>query len=84
MGEKIRRYCEPQEAGFCSEARAVGRRIARLLDAMGDVNTWIVEGQIADDCRDFRIQVIDRLRAEGWRISIPAEHYRVLPPKGGR
>lgn len=43
-------YCRPNEAGLASEAAAVAKRIARLLDAMhNEVNGFIVEGTICDE-----------------------------------
>jgi hypothetical protein len=77
----INKYCEPAEAGLASEAKAVGRRIGHILDALGEVNNFLCDGQINEDCRELRMKMIERLKAEGWRISIPKNSYKVLPPK---
>lgn len=76
-------YCVPNEAGLASEAGAVGRRIARLLNALGDLNRWICEGKLEQDCYDFRVKIIEQLRAEGWRVSMRegSENFQVLKPK---
>ena len=74
-------YVSPQDAGLHSEPRAVGRRIARLLDALADnVNSWIAAGPITADVSIFRDELIEHLRADGWIVSIDArDHYRVKP-----
>jgi predicted RNA-binding Zn-ribbon protein involved in translation (DUF1610 family) len=74
-------YVVPLEAGLASEAKAVGRRLAALLDALGDINTWVVEkGELTEKCWEFKTQLIAKLDAEGWRIRIPRDKYHVLPP----
>lgn len=76
-------YVKPAEAGLASEARAVGRRIGKLLDSLGDVNRNVAEGTISDECSDFRQAMIEKLVQNGWRVTIPANSYRVLPPLTG-
>lgn len=76
-------YVKPAEAGLASEARAVGRKIGKLLDALGDVNRFVAEGTISDECGDFRHAMIEKLVENGWRVTIPANSYRVLPPLEG-
>lgn len=75
-------YCRPWNAGLSSEPRAVGRRLGKLLDALADqINDHIVQGQITQDCWQFRMKLLDKLKADGWRITIPHNNYQVLPPK---
>jgi hypothetical protein len=81
---KPKKYCTPWEAGLQSTSREVGRRIAKALDALSMINSWVVEGgegTIEDEFWEFRVKVAEKLRAEGWRISTPKNKYRVLPPK---
>lgn len=81
------KYCTPHNAGLASEPHAVGRAIAKALDAMSNVNNWLVEageGTIENDMWTMRMSIIDKLKAEGWRISTPRNRYSVLPPKGGK
>lgn len=74
-------YCVPNEAGLASEARAVGRRLGALLDALGDVNEWIIErGELTEELWNAKVRLIERLKADGWRITIPKNNYKVLPP----
>ena len=76
-------YVKPAEAGLASEARAVGRRIARMLDALGEVNKWVAKGTISDESFDFKASVIEKLCEAGWRVTCPKNSYRVLPPLTG-
>lgn len=74
-------YAVPHEAGLASEAKAVGKRLAELLDALGGVNTWLIEkGALTESCWQFKMDLIDKLKQDGWRISIPKNNYKVLPP----
>ena len=81
-------YCKPQEAGLASEARAVGRRIAALLDTL-DEFTWALmedggpdSNTLPNDCRLFRRTMIEKLEAEGWRLKVKSnDKWSVLPPK---
>jgi len=76
------KYVVPHEAGLASEARAVGKRIAELLDGLGNINTWLVEPcELVDKCFEFKVDLIEKLKADGWRVSIPKNNYKVLPPK---
>lgn len=78
-------YVKPNNAGLASESRAVGRRIAKLLDACSDINRWVVEGAIENDCWNFRCQLKEKLEKSGWRVSLNArERFVVLPPKEKR
>lgn len=75
-------YCTPLEAGKQSEAAAVGRRIGRLLDSLGAVNTWVCQGDLTRHCDRIGDCLRRRLRAEGWRITVNAfDCWQVLPPK---
>lgn len=75
------KYAIPHEAGLASEARAVGKRLAELLDGLGNVNSFIIEqGELVEQCWQFKVDLIEKLKADGWRISIPKNNYKVLPP----
>jgi hypothetical protein len=81
------RYCKPWNAGLASEPRAVGRTLGRLLDAIGEVNENLVEGQVIEDCRALKLCLLENLRADGWRITrrdAPTYRWQVLPPKRGK
>lgn len=73
----------PAEAGLASEARAVGRRIADFLNNCERFSWAIANGKLIGDIQRFRMDVIDRLRAEGWRISVDliSDKWLVLPPE---
>lgn len=63
-------YCRPNNAGLASTPRAVCIRLARLIESLDrEINTWICEGEINEDTRAFRAQLIKRLEAEGWTMS---------------
>lgn len=81
-------YCKPQEAGLASEARAVGRRVAELLDALSSFSWSIVDeggmdaNTLPNDCRMVKMSIIEKMRDEGWRIRVKENgKYSVLPPK---
>ena len=77
-------YARPHEAGLGSAAKAVGKRLARLLDALGDIDPGVIhEGELTERCWNMRMELIDKLRADGWLVTIPRNNYRVVPPKGG-
>jgi len=78
-------YCIPANAGLASEPKAVARRLSRLLTALAtEINDHVVTGQIADDVRQFRMALHDRLTNSCWRIKATDNGWRVLPPKGDR
>lgn len=63
-------YCKPLNAGLNSETSAVCRRLGRFLTSLDvEINSWIVEGRITDDIREFKFQLMQRLEAEGWTMS---------------
>ncbi len=72
------RYCKPWNAGLASSPSAVNRRLAKLLDALADqINPDIVEGDINDDIWNFRCSLIKRLEADGYKITVPKDRFRV-------
>lgn len=63
-------YCVPWNAGLDSETSAVCRRLGRLLTTLDtEINSHVVQGQICDEIREFRYQVLCKLEAEGWSAS---------------
>ena len=77
-------YARPHEAGLASEARAVGKRIAAIIEELGSLDTIMHggTGTLAEECRQIRIHMIEELTEEGWRCGYtPSGRYRVLPPK---
>jgi len=78
-------YVIPHEAGLASEAKTIGKRLGELLDGLDSINTWVVEqGELVEKCYQFKVELIDKLKADGWRISIPNNNYKVLPPKSAK
>lgn len=77
-------YFKPNNAGLESETRSAGRRVGKLLDALGNlVNGYIADGQMIDDIRTLRISIMDNMRANGWRVTVlESDRHSVLPPKG--
>ena len=74
-------YCIPEEVGLASEGSAVAKRLGRLLTALGnEINGYICQGPIHESVRELRIQIIDKLKAEGWRVKATDNGYRVLLP----
>ena len=79
-------YCKPWNAGLCSEPRAVGRRLAKLMNALDtEINSNIAEGELVEDVRTLRVRMLDKLKAEGWRITHHGDRgWKVLPPRPAR
>lgn len=79
-------YAQPTNAGIPSAPAPAGRRAAKLLDALDSI-TWAIfkEGEFTKDCHNFKIHVIERLKADGWRVSVGSnDNWKVLPPKPER
>lgn len=67
---KTERYCLPWNTGLSSTDRAVCNRIGRLLTALDtELTSHVVRGQIENDIRDFRYQLMCKLEADGWSMS---------------
>lgn len=76
-------YVNPNNAGLASESLVVGRRIGRMLDSLAEINRWVVEGQIEQDCWKFRTELVDKPRASGWEVKLNGkDRFSVRPPKG--
>ena len=73
-------WCEPLCSGLASDPKAVAKRLAELLTALGNVNDNIVRGTLPDELREIRMDLHTRLKAEGWRITGKANGWKVLPP----
>lgn len=81
--EASKPYAQPTNAGIPSAPAPAGRRAAKLLDALSSI-TWAIfkEGQFTQECHDFKCHVIERLKADGWRVSVKSnDDWQVLPPK---
>lgn len=80
--EKPKPYCVPHNAGLASETSAVCRRIGRLLTALDtEINEHVVQGQIAQDIRNFRYSLLCKLEADGWSLSYDGgDRMKVRPP----
>lgn len=75
-------YCKPNEAGLYSTATAVGKSLGVLLDGLSGVNEWNIEhGELTDMLWKIRLDLITKLRADGWIITIPKNKYIVKPPR---
>jgi len=75
-------YCNPQNAGLASEPQAVRKRLGKLLDALADhINSNIAQGQgpgtISYDLLNFRYELIQKLKADGYEVSCPGNNMRV-------
>ena len=74
-------YIIPHDTGTASSPHAVARRLTRFLKAMEYLNTFVVDGQIIDDLYNFRLNLLDRLAAVGWRVQLKDSYWKILPPK---
>lgn len=70
---------------MASTDAAVGRRIAKILDALDGVTRYVCDGQITQDVDDFGQKLREHLRAEHWRIhATDNNRWQVLPPRKDR
>lgn len=68
--EKSKRYCEPWNAGLASSTPAVNRRLARLLDALGnEINSNVARGPIVEDIRALSVKIREGLEADGYFLT---------------
>lgn len=67
---KRKPYCTPKEAGIPSTRRNVAKRIAKLMEALDQFGWPIVDGQIIDDCQNFKFKLINNLRLDGWTVNV--------------
>jgi hypothetical protein len=74
------KYIEPYETGLASSASAVGRKLGQLLTIMGQVDHHIAKGSLPDELREMQLSIREKLEAEGWRVTIPGNKFKVLPP----
>jgi len=64
------RYCKPWNTGLSSTDRAVCARLSRLLTALDvEINSHVVQGDICEDIREFRYQLLCKLERDGWSAS---------------
>lgn len=76
------RYCLPWEAGLTSEAPKVARGLSRILTTLeSEIHSNVVQGDIVEDVRQFRIMLHNKLKADGWRITATQNGWKVLQPK---
>ena len=80
MTEKQPLFCEPWCAGLNSEPRAVAKRLGAVLTALGYLDDNIIKGTLPSEARDFRMNLHERLQADGWRITGTRDGWKVLPP----
>lgn len=89
-------YCVPLGAGLCSYPSSVGHRLGRLMTSLEqEINNAIVappevngalpsgtEDNILTDVAKLKRTMLERLRADGWRVDYLENHHRwrVLPP----
>lgn len=76
------RYCKPFNAGGQSTPEAVARRLGRLFDALSDeITSNVVRGDIVEDIRRFRFDLLERLESEGWFGTYDGgNRFKVYPP----
>jgi hypothetical protein len=64
-------YCVPRETGTMSTERAVGARLARLINSLDtEITTHVTSGAIVDEIDSFKCEMIRRLKAGGWHVRI--------------
>jgi hypothetical protein len=74
-------YCRPFNAGLASTPQAIGKRLGRLIDALGrEVTSHVASGRLVDEIWRFRAHMIEQLQAEGWRTRAGDTRFVVLPP----
>lgn len=79
--EPTPRYCVPK--GTPEDAYAVGHAIARLVDSLDAVNETICDGEIVADVGSLSYLILQRLKSEGWRVSVTAlDRWDIRPPAG--
>jgi hypothetical protein len=77
----MKEYCNPWEAGLASEASAVARGLGRILTVLeNEINHNLVQGAIVDYVRRFRIDLHNKLKANGWIIEAKQNGWKVLQP----
>lgn len=76
------RYCKPWNTGLQSTSSAVARRLGRLFDALSDeITSNVVRGEIVEDIRRFRFDLLERLESEGWFGTYDGgNRFKVYPP----
>ena len=83
------KYCVPNDAVPSSTARAVGRKLGRLLDSLDrgikdfDIENdapWVSE-ELYIVLSDLKSSLIDGLKEDGWTVTIPKNRYRVRETK---
>lgn len=63
-------YCVPWNTGLSSTDRAVAARLSRLLTALDtEITSHVVQGEISNEIRDFRYQLLCKLERDGWSAS---------------
>ena len=86
MNKKPVQYCKPWNAGLASEAGAVAKTLGKMFDAMSHVDSYVVDGEILDDLREFHMAIRAKLEKDGWTISYVngtlegTNHCNVYPP----
>lgn len=83
MKNGVTGYVQPNDAGLASTPAAVGKRMAKLLDSLSDeMNRWIAGGPIVDEVYDFKVKLLEKIKADGWEVKINArDKYTVKPTK---
>lgn len=77
------KYFEPWNAGLASATPAACKRLSKLLNALSDqINENIAQGEIVEVIRDTRIEMIRRLKEDGWAVTIDLrDNWHVRPGK---
>ena len=79
----MEKFIVPLSCSRVSDERGVAKRVSALLNALDDINGYVVEkGEGLKAVQAFRDEFFDRLKAEGWRVSVnKADKWQILPPK---
>ena len=76
-------YCVPNNAGLGSTTKKVASGLGRLLDALdNEINAYRVErGELTEQLDTFKRDLIKRLQADGWTVTVPKNRYVVREAK---
>jgi len=51
---------EPGNTGLASSRRAIEKKVENLLEALSELNNFVAEGELVEDCFTFRMRLCDK------------------------